>query len=154
MRYTSKRTKAKKRSPVSMWLVWLVLLALGVAGFLKYEAILNALGLLDQPSTTVTYKRKHGTEEQPQEEAKMSEFERRQAEAQELARLRAEQLAAQEKAHQAELAKQASEDEAFRAWYKPSPECKNPSGNWKITVKCGNAYMDAKRHFLEQRFKK
>jgi flagellar biosynthesis/type III secretory pathway M-ring protein FliF/YscJ len=80
-----------------------------------------------------------------QRDAQLAEERRRQAEAEKLALVRAEQQAradALTQQAQQERRKQA----AFDAFYKKSPVCDNPP-NHDALIECGNAYMRAKKQF-------
>lgn len=147
MSYTSKkRDKKKKGSSLSTIIIFIILVVVLVV-IAKKTSVLSVLGWVEEPTETKQKKAKRPEKESS--EPVISEFERRQAEARERAKQLEEQRIAQEKAHQAELIKKENEEKAFRAWYKPSPECINKNSKWDISVKCGNEYMEAKRYFTE-----
>lgn len=143
-----KKNKKKKGSPVAKVAIFLALLV-GLIVAAKQTSVLSLLGLATETAETKPRKASHT--EKPPSEPVISEFERKQAEARERAKQLEAQKAAQERAHQEELARKQIEEKAFRTWYKPSPECVNASGKWDVSVKCGNEYMEAKRRFIEQK---
>jgi hypothetical protein len=54
-----------------------------------------------------------------------------------------------QRSHQEDAFRNLAEEQSFREWYKPAAECKNTGGNWKVTVKCGNDFLYARRYFIE-----
>ena len=142
--------KAKKPLKFST-LAWALAVAAGlaVAAAAAFTPLLSQLGIVSrEPGAAereAALKRKGFDLDQALEEQRAKD----QALAEQRALRKAMEEADMQRSHQEDAFRNIAEEQAFMQWYKPAAECKNTGGNWKVTVKCGNDFLYARRYFIE-----